>query len=389
MSRRVAVTGLGVITSAGDSIQKLWENVVSGRSHVKEMDKALFRDMRSSISGVVEGIEASSEENGRALAFAEWSIVEALVDACLKGESLHECGIILASANGSMDMLEKYFRDCNENVEYLYKYPMSYLLDQIIDRFEFEGSSSIVSTACASSNLAITAAYDLIQRGIAKRVVICGTEVISTTIFAGFNSLRAVSLNGCAPFDKNRDGMFIGEGAACLVLEDMEEALNRGIHIYCEISGYGMSCDASSMTNPNGIGLKQALENAIVNNYIPIEDIDYINAHGTATPANDAAEIAAIKKIFGNHKSVSVSSTKPIHGHMLGASGAIEAVVSILALSKGIIPFNVNLKLPEDDSLDFVMDTCREKEIKYAISSSQAFGGSNSVLVFKRIDENV
>jgi 3-oxoacyl-[acyl-carrier-protein] synthase II len=265
-------------------------------------------------------------------------------------------------------------------------------------RFGAKGPNSATCTACSASAHAIGDAYEMIKRCDADAMIAGGSEAAITPMgVGGFAALRALSTrnddpeHACRPFDKDRDGFIIGEGSGVIVLEELEFARRRGARIYAEIVGYGMSADAYHMTAPSedGDGGRRVMLNAIRKAGIAPEDVDYVNAHGTSTPYNDRLETLAIKKAFGDHAyKLAISSTKSMTGHLLGAAGGLEAGISVLAVYNQIAPPTINLEVPDPDcDLDYVPHTSRPMPIRYALSNSFGFGGTNAALIFKKFDE--
>ena len=262
-------------------------------------------------------------------------------------------------------------------------------------RFNAKGVSLSVMSACATGTNSIGEAFHCIKDGYADAIIAGGAEaVVAPLSIAGFQNMKALSTNddpkhASRPFDKNRDGFIMGEGAGMLVLEEYEHALKRGAKIYCEIAGYGSTCDANHVTAPLEAGsmAAQAMTEAVKDAGIKPENIDYINAHGTSTKLNDKGETNAIKKAFGEHAyKLAVSSTKSMTGHMLGASGAVEAIISALAVKNDIIPPTINYQVPDDDcDLDIVPNKARESRVDYAMSNSLGFGGHNASIVLRKV----
>jgi len=249
------------------------------------------------------------------------------------------------------------------------------------------GPTYTVSTACSSANHAIGQAFWMVRNGTARLAIAGGSEaVFSLGFLKAWEAMRVVSPDTCRPFSKDRRGLILGEGGAMLVLERLEEARARGAKIYGEIIGFGMSSDAFHITQPSPDGAARAMRSAISDAGLRSEDIGYINAHGTATQANDATETAAIRKVFGAHADrLAISSTKSMHGHTLGAAGAIEAVATLLALCHGVLPPTANFTEPDPAcDLDVIPNQARQKQVEYALSNSFAFGGLNAVLAFRR-----
>jgi 3-oxoacyl-[acyl-carrier-protein] synthase II len=267
---------------------------------------------------------------------------------------------------------------------------------QVAIRYGIRGFNECVSTACATANHSIGDAFHVIRTGLADVMITGGAEAPITELsFAGFCASRAMSTNedperACRPFDKNRDGFVMGEGAAIIVLEELEHARKRGASIIAEVVGYGCTCDAYHITapHPDGIGGIKAMQFAIDDAGIKPEQVDYVNAHGTSTPLNDPSETSVIKKVFDDYAyKLAVSSTKSMTGHLLGAAGGIEAIITALALKNGFLPPTINLETPDEEcDLDYVPNKGRKKDIRYALSNALGFGGHNAVIALKKYD---
>ncbi|MDI6605666.1 MAG: beta-ketoacyl-[acyl-carrier-protein] synthase family protein, partial [Candidatus Omnitrophota bacterium] len=249
-----------------------------------------------------------------------------------------------------------------------------------------KGPNYVIPTACAAGNYAIGYAYDLIRLGRADMMLAGGADAFSKIAFTGFNRLLAIAPQVCQPFDKNRKGMMVGEGAATLVLEPLEDALNRGADIYAEILGYGLSCDAHHMTAPYSEGIKEAIERSLQESNLAVDDVGYFSAHGTGTPSNDKEECLAIKKAFGDYaKKLPISSIKSMLGHTMGAASAIEAVTCCLVLKNGIMPPTINFKTPDPEcDIDCIPNTARSGKVDIALNNASAFGGNNACLALSK-----
>lgn len=260
--------------------------------------------------------------------------------------------------------------------------------DHIVSKLQLWGPKTTFMTACSSGGTAIGYARDLIRDGMANVMIAGGTEPLARTTYAAFNSLKAVDTEHCKPFDRNRQGMSLGEGAGMMVLEPLEHALERGARIHAEVLGYGVSCDANHMTapDPEASGAVRCMQMALEDAGVDVSAVDYINAHGTATPANDRMETTGIKRVFGDRAyHIPVSSTKSMIGHTLGAAGAIEAVASVLAIAQGFIPPTIHRDVPDPEcDLDYVTEGAREATLNIVLSNSFAFGGNNTSLVLGR-----
>jgi 3-oxoacyl-[acyl-carrier-protein] synthase II len=332
----------------------------------------------------------------RADVFALAAVAEALADSGLDGALPRErIGLALGGTTGGMLLAEACLRDRIEGRSGRYRAtplvgtPISTSADVVASVFALAGPRLTLSTACSSSANAIGIALDWLRLGRADLVVAGGTESLCATVFAGFNSLHALSLTPCRPFDRRRDGLSLGEGAAVLVLERAETAARRGARAHAEIRAYGTSADAHHLTapHPEGLGAALAMRRALARAGLDPADVDYINAHGTGTPLNDAVESAAIASVFGAAPGrLAVSSTKAAVGHTLGAAGAIEALATVIALRDGFVPATVTLEEPDEAfPHDFVPRRSRPAELRWALSNSYGFGGNNTSLVIGRV----
>lgn len=397
MNRRVVVTGLGVVTSIGVGKNKFWKNLISGKSGISEVSEFYTSIYSPHCGGPVKEFESGiSKDLGRASRFAIEGTREALKDAGLSDLDVNNnrTGAIFGTTNGESNVLEEIDRVWIEKGEEdiwartIVKYPIDSISKNVAYYFNIGACSQMIPTACAAGNYSIGYAYDLISTNRADIMIAGGSDPLTRYAFAGFSRLLAMAPEKCQPFDRNRKGMIIGEGAGVLVLEELESARKRKAPIYCEIIGYGLSCDASHMTAPKLEGIKKVMEKAIKNSGIKKEDVDYICAHGTGTPSNDKVECQAIKEVLGDSaKDVLVSSIKSMLGHTMGAASAIEAVACCLAIKYGIVPPTINYKTPDPDcDIDCVPNESRKKELKIVINNSFAFGGNNACLVIKKFN---
>ena len=415
-TRRVVITGLGVVSPIGNSIETFWKSLLEGRSGVKRLscfDPAYFNcKIGAEVKDFNPSQYLSPKEMKRMDRFVQFAVVSAkmaLADSKLdmSKEDPTRFGVMVGSGIGGLHSIE------TEYCQFLalgpekgpsrispFLIPMlivNMASGQISITLGLKGPNSTVATACATGNHAIGDAMRIIQRGEADCMMCGGSEAAITQMgFGGFCALKALSTayneepeKASRPFDKNRDGFVIGEGAGVVVLEDMEHALKRNAAIYCEIIGYGMSGDAYHMTapDPQGDGGIRCLRSAIKDAGVKLEDVDYINAHGTSTIYNDRIETLAIKKVFGDHaKKLAVSSTKSVMGHLLGAAGGVEMVVCALAIKHGIVPPTINYETPDPEcDLDYVPNEARPAKIRIAMKNSFGFGGKNSILVLKKV----
>jgi 3-oxoacyl-[acyl-carrier-protein] synthase II len=408
--RRVVVTGMAAITPLGSSLDSTWQAMMESRSGIGPITLFDASELASRIAGEVKDFDPQkyfeprdSKRLDRAGQMGIAAAQDAFADAKLDESSIEpeRSGVIFSSGIGGIITLEQQFELMFERGPTRlspFLIPMfvpNLIAGQISIRLGLKGPSSCVVTACAASAHAIGDAAELIRRGAADVVIAGGVEAAICRLgVGGFCSMKALSTRNdeperaCRPFDKNRDGFVIAEGAAALVLEDRERALRRGANIYAELIGYGMSSDAHHVTapDPTGDGAARCMTAAMQDSGIAPEDIDYINAHGTSTPYNDGIETMAIKKALGEAAySTPVSSTKSMTGHLLGAAGALEAAVSIMAIRTGTIPPTINLDEPDPEcDLDYVPHKPRKAKVDVAMTNSFGFGGHNACLIFAR-----
>ncbi|TCW38719.1 3-oxoacyl-[acyl-carrier-protein] synthase II [Thermohydrogenium kirishiense] len=406
---RVVITGIGAITPIGNSIDELWDSLINGRSGIDKVTRFDVSSYPTKLAAEVKDFEPTeyidkkeAKRMDRFTQFALASAKMALIDSGLdlEKEDLDRIGVIYGSGIGGIETLENQQNILKEKgpgrvSPFFVPMMIADMAAGLISiTFGLKGHNETIVNACASSTNAIGDAFKVIERGDADVIVTGGSEAAITPLaIAGFCSMKAMSTNddpktACRPFDANRDGFIMGEGSATLILESLEHAIKRGAKIYCEIVGYGATADAYHITAPapEGAGAARAMKLALKDAGIVPEDIDYINAHGTSTEYNDKYETMAIKNVFGQHAyKLKVSSTKSMTGHMLGASGAVEAVATILAIKNGIVPPTINYETPDPEcDLDYVPNKALEMEINYALSNSFGFGGHNATLVFKK-----
>ena len=406
--RRVVVTGMGILSPVGIGLEENWDNIVEGRSGIGPVTRFDCSNYPSRIAGEVKDFRPEDYMPQKLvkrldpfvqLAVAAASMAMEDADLDLTKQDPHRCGVITGVGLGGLGTIE-FYRDVlvNRGPRRVSPFfiPMAIpnmASGQISIVFGAKGPNTVVCTACAAGTHAIGEAFKAIQRGDADCMITGGCEsVITPLAFAGFSALKALSTRNdeperaSRPFDKDRDGFVIGEGAGILILEELEHALQRGARIRAEVLGYGLTGDAYHMTAPpeDGEGAINCMKMAIGDAGLTPEDIDYINAHGTSTPLNDAVETRAIKAVFGERaRSIPVSSTKSMTGHLLGGTGGIEAIYSIMAIQSGIIPPTINLEATEPDmDLDYVPNEARQMDIDVAMSNSFGFGGTNAVIIF-------
>ncbi|MFN6572663.1 beta-ketoacyl-ACP synthase II [Dendronalium sp. ChiSLP03b] len=408
--KRVVVTGVGAITPIGNTPAQYWEGLLSGRNGI---DYITFFDASSHdcrIAGEVKNFDPHQymdrKEAKRMDRFAQFGVAgakQALQDAKLVINELNaeQIGVMIGSGVGGIKVLE------DQQTIYLNRGPdrcSPFMIPMMIANMAAgltaihtgaKGPNSCAVTACAAGSNAIGDAFRLIQGGYAQAMICGGCEAAITPLsVAGFAAARALSTrnddpaHACRPFDRDRDGFVMGEGAGILILEELQHAISRGARIYAEMVGYGMTCDAHHITSPvpGGEGAARAIRLALKDAELTPEQVSYINAHGTSTPANDSTETAAMKKALGDHAyKIAVSSTKSMTGHLLGGSGGIEAVATVLAIANDQIPPTINLENPDPEcDLDYVANSSRAQKIEVALSNSFGFGGHNVTLAFKK-----
>ena len=411
--KRVVVTGLGVITSLGTGIDPFWKNLVNGVSGITKVTRFDTADYTCKVAAEVRDFDPTkymdpkeAKRNDRFTQFAVAASSLALKDAGVDHTNLEPSrfGAIIGSGIGGMETIgeqSKRLYDLGPRKVSPFMIPSlisNMASGMVAIQFNAKGPNYCPVSACASSSHAIGDAMHMIRYDEADVMLAGGSEAAITNLgFAGFCSMRAMATafndtpeKACCPFDKKRDGFVMGEGSGVLLLESLEHAQARGAKIYCEISGYGASCDAYHITSPDpeGKGLADCFSRALKDADIKPEQVDYINAHGTSTPYNDKFETLAIKKVFGDYaKKVMISSTKSMTGHLLGAAAAIEAAAAVMAIKTGIVPPTINYEDPDPDcDLDYIPNKSRTTKVDIAVSDNSGFGGHNGALVFKRFN---
>ena len=409
----VVVTGLGAVTPLGQTAQEFWNNLVAGKSGVGPMTLCDPTDFACRISGEVKDFDPlqfiNAKEARRMARFSQFGIAASLMaieDAVLdmSAEDSYRTGVLLGNGNGGFPTTEE---GCRVLVEKGGMRMSPFFFPMILPNMAAanvgrtigaKGYNSTVTTACAASNQAIGEAMEVIRRGAADVMLTGGTEAgISQLGLGGFCAMRALSTRNeepekaSRPFDARRDGFVPAEGAVTLVLESREHALNRGARILSEVAGFGCSSDAYHLVHPDesGESTMMAMRGALEDAGVGLDEVDYINAHGTSTPLNDAVESKAIKGLFKDRAySIPVSSTKSMIGHSLGAAGALEAVPCIKSITDGVIHPTINYDYPDPEcDLDYVPNVARKKDVRVVLSNAFGFGGQNACLVFKRYEE--
>lgn len=401
--RRVVVTGLGIVSALGSTADQFWRALIEGRSGIRPIQSVDVSGMRFQNGAEVLHFNATDYIDAKQASlldrFAQFAIVaarEAVKDSGLDftDELRTRTAIVTGCAVGGQCTMDDGFVE-------LYKKGSPRVNPMIIPRvMGNSGASNIsmdlgitgptynVSTACSSSNHALGQAFWMVRSGVVDAAISGGSEaVFSYGMLKSWEAMRVVAPDTCRPFSRDRKGLILGEGSGMMILETIESARSRGARIYGEIAGFGMSSDAHHITQPSAMGAAQAIRGALEDARLNRTDIGYVNAHGTGTMANDATETAALRKVFGDEiKSIAVSSTKSMHGHALGAAGALEGVATLLALHRGVLPPTANFteRDPECD-LDVITGAARERRERVALSNSFAFGGLNAVIAFRRV----
>ena len=407
--RRVVVTGLGIVSPVGTGLPQAWENLVNGRSGVGPITKFDATPLSTRIAAEVKGFEPSQwmppKEVRRSDTFIHYGIAAtrmALDDAGLaidEGNALRT-GVIVGSGIGGLPMIEANILEMGAKGPrrispfFVPGSIINMVAGLISIQFGAKGPNVSMVSACTTSSHCVGEAGRLIEYGDADIMIAGGTEAtICMSGMGGFCSLKALSernddpATASRPFDRDRDGFVLGEGAGILILEEYEHAKRRGARIYAELAGMGMSADASHITAPDMDGPRRAMLAALRNGGLNADEVQYLNAHGTSTPLGDANETAAVKAAFGDHaRRMAVNSTKSMHGHLLGAAGGVEALITVLAIHHQVSPPTINLSNPDPAcDLDYVPNVAREMPIEVALSNSFGFGGTNGTLAFRRL----
>ena len=410
--RRVVVTGIGAVTPVGNSAEQAWENVIAGKSGIGPLTRVDVSKFPVSVGAEVRDFNIEDyidrKEARKMDRFTHYALAASMMAAkdanlTITEEMAPRVGVWIGSGIGGMETHEQQFLTFQERgVRRVSPFFVPMMIPdmasgQVSIYLGAKGVNSCSVTACASGTNSIGDAFKVIERGDADVMITGGAEApIVTMAVAGFCANTALSLNpdtatASRPFDKNRDGFVIGEGAGILILEEYEHAKARGAKIYGEVVGYGSTGDAHHITAPapNGEGAARAMQMAIDDAQVSPARVGYINAHGTSTPYNDLFETQAVKTVFGDHAyKLAMSSTKSMTGHLLGAAGGIEAIFTVLALKEGILPPTMNLHEPDPEcDLDYVPNAARKAEVEYALSNSLGFGGHNACLLFKKFTD--
>ncbi|PRY99838.1 beta-ketoacyl-ACP synthase II [Marinilabilia salmonicolor] len=413
--KRVVVTGMGAITPIGKTIDEYWNNLVQGVSGAAPITRFDATQFKTQFACEVKDYKATDyfdrKEARKMDMFAQFAVIaaeQAYQDAGIDLQTIDQdmAGVIWGAGIGGIITFLDETRGFVKNNEvprfnpfFIPKMISDIAAGHISIKYGFRGPNYGTVSACASASHAIGSAFDLIRLGKAEMFITGGSEAaINEAGVGGFNAMQAISTRNddpataSRPFDKGRDGFVMGEGAGALVIEEYEHAVKRGAKIYCELVGSGMTADAHHITapHPEGKGAQRVMENALKDGNINLEEVDYINVHGTSTPLGDIAEPLAIQRLFGDHAyKLNISSTKSMTGHLLGATGAIEAIASILAMKNSIVPPTINqfeLDPEIDPKLNLTPNKAQERKIKVAMSNTFGFGGHNACVVFKALD---
>lgn len=407
--RRIVITGLGTINAVAHNIPDFISALSAGVCGIGPLDLFDTDGFRCHNGGQIKNFSPrnyipqnySLKRMSRADMLSFVAALEALTDAGLyplPRQLAEDTGVVIGGGSGGLLEAESFYRDLlNKNGRHARFSRLTTLYcassaDRIASNLSLSGPKATFMTACSAGGTALGYARDLIQNGQANMVIAGGVEPMCRITYAAFNALKSLDPEVCHPFDNDRAGLSLGEAAAFMILEPLESALARGAKIHGEILGYGVTCDSFHMTAPdeNASGAVRSMQAALVDSGLTSEDVDYINAHGTATPVNDAMETQAIKEVFGKRAySIPVSSTKAMTAHTLGAAGALEGIVSVLALENGFIPPTINFRDPDPAcDLDYVTKGARKADLRVVLSNSFAFGGNNTTVIFGKCDKN-
>jgi len=415
-SRRVVITGLGALTPIGNTLPEYWNGLINGVSGAAPITRFDASKFKTKFACEVKNFDVHNfidrKEARRMDPYTQYALVatdEAIKDSGIDVEKVNKdrCAVIWGSGIGGLTSFFKEVIDYAKG-DGTPRFSPFFIPMMIADiasghisiRYGFRGANYTTVSACASSNNALAEAFYYIRAGKADVVVTGGSEAcVNEPAMGGFNSMKALSernddpTSASRPFDLDRDGFVLGEGAGAIILEDLEHAKARGAKIYAEVAGCGLSADAYHITapHPEGLGVTAVVKNALEDAGMNITDIDYVNVHGTSTPLGDIAEIKAIQQVFGEHShQLNISSTKSMTGHLLGGAGAVEAIASIMAIKEGIVPPTINHFTDDpafDPKLNFTFNTAQKRNIRAAISNTFGFGGHNVTSIFKKYEE--
>jgi 3-oxoacyl-[acyl-carrier-protein] synthase II len=400
--KQIVITGLGVVSSIGIGWKDFWQALIAGKSSLSPITAFDISQFSTKIGGEVRDFKADDfidvnrlKTMGRATQMAISAVKMAINDAGITTELIEKnrVGVCVGTTNGEGAIIESIIKKIDQNqldevdaklVSMCHNNAIPF---QISKEFGFTAPSVMIPTACAAGNYAIAYCCDTLLFDRADIMIAGGTDAMGLLTYTGFSRLSAVAPEKCQPFDLNRKGIIPAEGSAMIVLEPYEQAKKRNAPIYCELKGYGLSCDAFHMTAPSPEGVIRVIRQVLKYSGVQHDEISYINAHGTGTPANDKSECTAIKAVFGaNYKKIPISSIKSMLGHAMGAASALEAVCTVLAVKNDIIPPTINYETPDPEcDIDCVPNEARQLKVNFAINNSYAFGGNNASVVFGKI----
>ena len=400
---RVVVTGVGMVTSIGTGREEFWPSLLDGRSNVGPVESFDTRDYSVHNGAEVRNfdperfvLKLDPHQVGRASQFAIAAARLALIDANIEIDRLnpHRVGVSMGTTSGEPREVKRFDDNNIANTldqvgsSFIRRYPCNLIAANVAREFGFAGINVVIPTACAAGNFAIAHAFEVLRSGRADLMLAGGSDSFSRITYAGFARLGAVAPEICQPFDRHRKGMIPGEGAAVLVLEPLSKARARGVQVYAEVSGYGLSCDGHHMTAGDGEGAARAMSQALHNAGIKPDEVSYISAHGTGTPTNDRLETIAVKRVFGESAArIPISSIKSMLGHTMGAASAIEAATCALATLHDQIPPTINFSERDPNcNLDYVPNLARDHRVHLAMNNAYAFGGNNASLIMKKCE---
>lgn len=400
--RRVVITGLGVVSSLGIGWQTFWKNLIAGKSGISRISSFDTSKYDRHYGGEVKDFHPEDFINGEKIQYSDRASQMgmaasklALEDAQIKESELRDSntGVCVGTTMGEPRVMEvlnkKYFpKSKNLKIDRLsaVSYPASSISNNIAHYFKLNGSNFVFSSACAAGNYAILHAFQLLRTGKVPAMLAGGADAFSRVAFTGFNRLFTMAPEKCQPFDRNRKGMLVGEGAGMVFMETLDRAQKRGASIYAEVLGGGLACDAHHMTDPSIEGISKAIQKGLVNSGVSIDEVDYISAHGTGTRGNDKAESLALNKVFGKKlQNISLSSIKSMLGHTMGAASAIETITCCLVIKNGVIPPTINFEKEDPEChVNCTPNKSMQRNINIALNNSQAFGGNDACLMLKK-----
>jgi 3-oxoacyl-[acyl-carrier-protein] synthase II len=400
-ARRVAVTGIGWVTPLGRGREAVWQALLAGTDGLRPIESFDATRYPSRLGGEIPrgvvDLPVGADLPGRASQLAELAARDALADAGLDTGAIApgRFGVAMGTTSGEPREVERFNdlltagHSSEIGGEFLRRYPCHSIATTLLGALGLRGPNAMIPTACAAGNYAVAFAFDQLRAGRADAMLAGGADAFSRITYTGFARLGAIAPDICRPFDKHRRGMVPGEGAAVLVLEPLDKALERGAPVYAEVAGYGLSCDAHHMTaaHPAGDGAARAMSAALASAGVAAADVSYVSAHGTGTPTNDKLETLAVRRVFGERaERLPLSSIKSMIGHTMGAASAIEAGVCALAIRDGRVPPTIHYETPDPEcALDVVPNEARRLDVEVAMNNAYAFGGNNASVIFRRV----